>query len=287
MSTIVCHHQNWISNCFETTTLKLTLTITFNNNSDVRTISDHVGNWGFIQTQTSDHCNNYNKIKETYPPKPGPRLTARSLDLCTENLGSETGTDDVRHSSTLFSSGEISTTTTTSFHELHNINATDFSARLNNTYRRRKDENCSIKTGGLPPPLTTMMGSNSLQLRRRIEDGGRLVIQAVETPFRNSYLEAERSDGRLRLRYFTPPPTPEPPSFAAAGEGEDGEEDDADADDDDECGGETAAALEIEGGGNETESENCNLEKFRQRLSVRCKEGSHCWKAAALWVATS
>uniref|UniRef100_A0A0V0H5X2 Putative ovule protein n=1 Tax=Solanum chacoense TaxID=4108 RepID=A0A0V0H5X2_SOLCH len=54
----------------------------------------------------------------------------------------------------------------------------------------------------LPPLLTTLRGSNSLQCRP-YREGGRLVIKAVETPQIRTYFHAERSNGRLRLCFLS------------------------------------------------------------------------------------
>ncbi|XP_075486488.1 uncharacterized protein LOC142526105 [Primulina tabacum] len=53
-----------------------------------------------------------------------------------------------------------------------------------------------------PPPLTTMSGSNTLQVHKRRECG-RLVLEAVEAPSRNSHMQAERSGGIGRIWLLT------------------------------------------------------------------------------------
>lgn len=101
-----------------------------------------------------------------------------NLDLCTENLGCETGAID-------FSS---------SFHADHE----DQEERqpINPPTRLRSRE--SSRTTILPPPLTTI---NDVKVRARRE-GGRLLLRAVSLPAPASMcLLAERSGGRLTLRF--------------------------------------------------------------------------------------
>ncbi|KAG5600968.1 hypothetical protein H5410_032338 [Solanum commersonii] len=110
------------------------------------------------------------------------RLNEHSLALCTENLGSETGTDQAIDNNIFsFSSREFKT-------EQSNYNKV---MSYKNTQTSRK----------LPPLLTTLRGSNSLQCRP-YREGGRLVIKAVETPQIRTYFHAERSNGRLRLCFL-------------------------------------------------------------------------------------
>lgn len=223
-STVVCH--NFAS---ETTTLKLKVP------AEPRT-----GNWpGFLQTV-------YSGGREGCYGHPLSPYTAKSLELCTENLGSETGTDTVTDCSSIFSCSPPSREAPTA----------SFWTGSSTTLPRNDSRQ---KARDFPPPLTTMTGSSSLQVSRRTE-GGRLIIEAVETPFRNSYLQAERSDGRLRLSFFTPEATCST----------------ADAE---ECGGEMAedgSEFESEEEGNEFESEinlDLEIENFQQLSG--CKQGSH------------
>ncbi|PIN16529.1 RNA polymerase II transcription initiation factor TFIIA, large chain [Handroanthus impetiginosus] len=303
MSTIVC--QNLVSR-FEsqltetTTTFKLKLAapppppapaaLDFCKKDyppvEIKTNLDF-GNWSFLQTLSlSKGTGDYEESSYTHPLAKNSsfsRLSAKSLELCTENLGSETGTDTITDSSTIFSS-------------VPPENSTSQIRVINNTIPNKDPKsNSGGKIKNFPPPLTTMSGSSSLQVRR-YREGGRLIIEAVEAPFRNSYLQAERSDGRLRLCFLTA----ETASSTAGGEEEEEEAEPEEEEEEigDECGGDTAEEEEIEEPRCEMESEveefdgeinlEMGIEKF-QRLS-RCKEGGHGsssdWNAA-LWVATS
>ncbi|EPS59315.1 hypothetical protein M569_15493, partial [Genlisea aurea] len=62
---------------------------------------------------------------------------------------------------------------------------------------RRKTQK---KQMSFPPPLTTMSGASTVEVQCRREEG-RLIIETVEAPFKNSYLQAERRDGRLKLSF--------------------------------------------------------------------------------------
>ncbi|KAF5452479.1 hypothetical protein F2P56_027474 [Juglans regia] len=112
-------------------------------------------------------------------------LSEKSLLLCTENLGNETGTDI--NEGNLFS-----------------LPSSD-SKRSN--FPTREQKKSRQLTQNFPPPLTTMSGSESLRVRTHREDG-RLIIEAVKAPTTQSYLQAERSHGRLVLRFVKTCTTP-------------------------------------------------------------------------------
>lgn len=102
-------------------------------------------------------------------------LGQKSLELCTENLGSETGSDTSEDDA---------------------IFAVPTSVK-----RCRADQVESKKvlmTRKFPPPLTTISGSIPFEVRPHRE-GGRLIIEASERHLGNNCLRAERSHGRLRL----------------------------------------------------------------------------------------
>ncbi|XP_051127551.1 protein FANTASTIC FOUR 4-like [Andrographis paniculata] len=278
MSTIV--RQNFLT---ETTTLNLKLAADFDGDHSLE-----FGNWGFLRTD--DNCPNSNNVKflERRYSHPLDRKTtsfsAMSFDLCTENLGSETGSDVIADDPSIFSTSPPPSPP-----------LSPPAPPCEDSSAGREPPN-SRRLGGreFPPPLTTMSGSSSLQVRRRAAEGGRLIIEAVETPFRNSYLQAERSGGRLRLCFLTGADAAEPPCTASG--------DDEPEDDGVENGGETAAARQIEGSGIELESDkeefegemNYDIAGICQfRAPRRCKEGGNgrhglcCnWKPP-LWVATS
>ncbi|MED6183762.1 hypothetical protein PIB30_040746 [Stylosanthes scabra] len=117
------------------------------------------------------------------------RMSPKSLELCTENLGNESGTDIMLE---FFTSSEQSTSSSTQCFGANN-----------------KNKKKIAKTKSFPPPLTTMRGSESLQVRPHRE-GGRLVIELTKAPSTSSSsssscFRAQRSHGRLRLSFLEYP----------------------------------------------------------------------------------
>ncbi|KAH0730714.1 hypothetical protein KY285_001624 [Solanum tuberosum] len=132
------------------------------------------------------------------------RLSEKSLQLCTESLGSETGTDIIDTNILSFSSSysriekSISPppTTTTTINDDYMMTSSSRNCNVN----KRRSNSSSINKK-FPPPLTTIRGLNSVQFKPHREDG-RLIIKAIETPLTHNYLQAERSNGRLRLCFY-------------------------------------------------------------------------------------
>lgn len=109
-------------------------------------------------------------------------LSTMSLEMCTESLGTETGSD-VSESSDEF-----------------NWEERERLVRL----QRSKSRNFHRKVanhrgGGFPPPLTSISGSDGTVKVRPHREGGRLVIKAVSVSDCGTKFEAVRTDGRLRL----------------------------------------------------------------------------------------
>ncbi|XP_057450290.1 protein FANTASTIC FOUR 3 [Lotus japonicus] len=174
------------------------------------------------------------------------RLSLRSLELCTENLGNETGSDDVT---------DI------------DIDMLCFGTGEQSKKPRQVLETKKVKPQNFPPPLTTMRGSESLRVRPHRE-GGRLVIEVTKVPLSASCFQAERSHGRLRLCFWTDP--------------EDDENDEFEEDFETELnGGKHEEDEEVE---EDAENENIDnswsiggdirMEKY-ERSRGRCKEGDH------------
>ncbi|KAH0782135.1 hypothetical protein KY290_001733 [Solanum tuberosum] len=131
------------------------------------------------------------------------RLSEKSLQLCTESLGSETGTDIIDTNILSFSSSysriekSISPLpTTTTINDDYMMTSSSRNCKVN----KRRSNSSSINKK-FPPPLTTIRGLNSVQFKPHREDG-RLIIKAIETPLTHNYLQAERSNGRLRLCFY-------------------------------------------------------------------------------------
>lgn len=130
--------------------------------------------------------------ESSYCPPPPPSsssscsssvLSEISLGLCTENLGNETGCMDTEETNLLSS-----------------IPYPPRSDQASSSARRfTEKKRASPRT--FPPPLTTIIRSESIHFRPRREDG-RLVIEAVRIPPAYGSLQAVRSHGRLRLRFL-------------------------------------------------------------------------------------
>ncbi|XP_009367693.2 protein FANTASTIC FOUR 1-like [Pyrus x bretschneideri] len=143
-------------------------------------------------------------------------LSPGSLEMCTESLGNETGSENGGEKLSLLlhkiespllslgSSGEVnpnpkcSTTTISTSESSKILSDTNVQA----TPKRLKRS--SITTTNFPPPLTSISGSNGVQVTPHRE-GGRLVLKAVTVVSPpTAYFQAERGDGRLRLTLLKP-----------------------------------------------------------------------------------
>ncbi|KAB5544976.1 hypothetical protein DKX38_013088 [Salix brachista] len=147
------------------------------------------GGWSFLQALSTSPEGPRESMEEenTYVHplynRSSSMLSERSLELCTENLGSESGSDIIE--SSIFS-----------------LSSSDSGGGNSPVREHQKPHRLlgakKANSRSFPPPLTTMRGSKSLQVRPHREDG-RLIIRAVEAPSRHTCLHAERKDGRLRL----------------------------------------------------------------------------------------
>nr|GLL41780.1 protein FANTASTIC FOUR 3-like [Ipomoea trifida] len=184
---IIAYNQDNLLSCLleshiiETATLKLKL-------SSPRCID--LGGWGFLQslpntsTEKGKQPTYVHPLSKQYSSYYGSKLSEASLKLCTENLGSETGTDIA--DTAIFSSDFLPESS---------------SALPRQVAAPRNRKKVKGKPKNLPPPLTTLIAPNSLQVRSRRE-GGRLIIVAIEGPPKHAFFKAERSHGRLRLSFL-------------------------------------------------------------------------------------
>ncbi|CAA3031480.1 protein FANTASTIC FOUR 3-like [Olea europaea var. sylvestris] len=262
-----------------------------------------IGNWSFLHSLTKiptcpkeemENDNSYVHRKSSFP-----KLNGKSLDLCTENLGSETGTECIADSTSIFSLDTFSSQCETS------CPMNQQQQKVHQQMKSSRNNKMTTSCRSFPPPLTTMSGSSSLQIRAHREDG-RLIIKAVDAPFRHSYLQSERSHGRLRLSFFQDYDsnfdsdlimTTEEETEAYCqiddeikselNDGEDeleNEETVSEQDDDDDVHDECDVKL--------TETMDVEIEMQKNQRLTRCNEGGEgteglCnWKPA-FWVATS
>ncbi|KAK8654278.1 hypothetical protein V6N13_128249 [Hibiscus sabdariffa] len=159
------------------------------------------GGWSFLQSFACPR-NSIDRNKVYVHPlvkRSASTLSEKSLDMCTESLGSETGSEIIDRSRDvpfLFSETvgcdtlkprENSVTKRTSC-----CSSSSFPPPLTSIRRRMG------RRSNFPPPLTSISGSNGVQVTS-LREGGRLILQAVNAPTCHTYMHAERSEGRLRL----------------------------------------------------------------------------------------
>ncbi|XWS76412.1 hypothetical protein CRYUN_Cryun01aG0173900 [Craigia yunnanensis] len=156
-----------------------------NNSNDCTLIGNQnidMGGWSFLQSLANAKDSTEHDKVYVHPlvVKSSASLSEKSLEMCTESLGSETG-NEVSESSDEFSLLSLETV-------VYNP-----SKSRESLVTRKMSRGSSF-----PPPLTSISGSNGVQVKSHRE-GGRLVLQAVTNPPCHGYFHAERSDGRLRL----------------------------------------------------------------------------------------
>ncbi|AEE74331.1 unnamed protein product [Arabidopsis thaliana] len=141
------------------------------------------GSWSFLESLSNSSSND--KEKKTLPlfqsPSSRRTLSDESLALCTESLGSETGSDII-HEDMFSISSELQTMETRTTSTTSNPSRQD---RKRNTM------------ASLPPPLTSMIGFDCIEVKSHRENG-RLVMMATRPPPRNRCLQ-DRSNGCVRL----------------------------------------------------------------------------------------
>ncbi|KAL1369127.1 hypothetical protein HN51_023249 [Arachis hypogaea] len=154
--------------------------------------------WSFIESLSNNsHCGNKDEDSVYVLPKSkcssSSMLSAKSLEMCTENLGCESGSKSKGDEMSLFSLENNSN----GFMENSNTSVEVDT----NCFEPNKRLNNNKKCGNtFPPPLTSITDFGGLHVRPRRENG-RLILEAVTTPSQ-PYFRAERSEGRLRLSLF-------------------------------------------------------------------------------------
>lgn len=241
-----------------------------------------MGGWSFLQTlsiapQISSTGKTEKENVYVHPmEKPSFKaLSERSLELCTENLGNETGCDIKESSIFSLSCSSLST---------------DSPVREQTKHHRQHSGTKKVIARDFPPPLSSLSGSENLRVRSHREEG-RLVIEATNVASQRPLLRVERADGRLRLSLMRDCSTP---SF-----------------DSDEAGNQENEGLNIENEREEEFENDGNFEEDEEELDVnenslevgvemgmeqfqrasRCKEGEKGQKEVGLlnwepfWVA--
>ncbi|CAN6809525.1 unnamed protein product [Brassica oleracea] len=175
------------NNSHSSTPLKshfLDSSITPQDNISTTKATSKTESWSFLESISNSSSDDKDK-KTLLPPyvhTPSSRrtLSDESLALCTESLGSETGSD-VSNDQDLFSvTSELQTTETRT--------------TTTRTSRQARKRNMMAS---LPPPLTSMRGLDGIQVKSHRENG-RLVMTAMKPLPRNRCLQ-DRSYGCVRL----------------------------------------------------------------------------------------
>ncbi|MBA0553601.1 hypothetical protein Golob_012771 [Gossypium lobatum] len=204
-----------------------------NEEKDAKLIGNQnmeMGGWSFLHSLSNSNeysTQNDNVYVHPLVKRSASILSEKSLEMCTERLGSETGSDVSDISLLSLQTGVY--------------NPSNSKPRESSLKRK------TSRINTFPPPLTSITGSNGVQVKSHRE-GGRLVLQAFTIPPCHTYFHAERSEGRLRLSLFK--------DVTDGFHSEDGEEevredlvekeDDDDDDDEDDEDGENDQALEGE-----------------------------------------
>lgn len=149
---------------------------------------ESLSTWNFIKSLTNP---SYNCRKLTDKPekvyvhplakRSTSSLSTRSLEMCTESLGSETG-NNIDSSIDEFS-----------YHVLQKQSSSGIKQPKTREFIKKVKHSSSF-----PPPLTSIGGSEGVQVQTHRE-GGRLVIKAFSFSSCSTYFQAERENGRLRL----------------------------------------------------------------------------------------
>ena len=187
------------------------------------------GGWNFLQSLDADHTP-VSKPESVYVHPLAKRfnptgLSDKSLKLCTENLGNETGSDIIENN--IFSP------------ETDDEDLQRKWERKSHSYSNSHSHSHSHE---FPPPLTTISETESFRVMPHREEG-RLIIAAVRAPARLPCFQAERSEGRLRL------------CFVKTEESEE-------MDGGDEVGEETETVVTMKNEGNGENNGRVNLEQF-------------------------
>ncbi|XP_073313439.1 protein FAF-like, chloroplastic [Primulina huaijiensis] len=161
-------------------------------------------NWGTVLTQKSE-----NSARDLLPPtyvhplvkRSASAMSDKSLKICTESLGSETGSDwfstylnsevlvdgDDQDKEERTRVGKECTKEPNPFEDFHVV----------------KYKSCPSRP--IPPPLSSISGGDGVSLRiHSHRKNGRLVLEAVAVPPRK-YFHAQRGDGRLVLSLINSP----------------------------------------------------------------------------------
>ncbi|KAL5059565.1 hypothetical protein RYX36_031169 [Vicia faba] len=231
--------------------------------------NDSKSSWSFLQNLTKTENGNDKVYVHPTVKRSASMLSEKSLEMCTESLGSETGSNAGE------SSDDLSLLSYDARNDLNNSN--------NNNNNKNKSNNNSTNKGvsrrvnrasNFPPPLTSITDFGGVHVRPHRE-GGRLILEAIASPSITPYFHAERCDGRLRLSLVET-------VYDYDGDDEDyeeEEEEEEEVEDEEEKEGESEKQHEVYD--EVSEEEEC-IEKVEDEMGVtkfgrprRCKESGN------------
>ncbi|KAI3897953.1 hypothetical protein MKX03_027180 [Papaver bracteatum] len=135
-------------------------------------------------------------------------LSLKSLEICTENLGSESGSDGYPHSDISLSDTEEEDKEEAAIEQIveerSEVVKFDKNELVAVNYSKKYSSPSSGAPRSFPPQLKSLSkpGGAGMQMRTHRKDG-RLVLEAVSVPTSQNCFNAQRQDGRLVLT-FTP-----------------------------------------------------------------------------------
>lgn len=145
-----------------------------------------MGGWSFLQSLCEAKGIVRNREVETkkpdyvYPTDQKLSVAKLSLEMCTESLGTESGSE---------TGGEIS---------LLAQEATSI-PMIPLTFNPQEETYSTVRENSFPPPLKSVKGFNHSRMVKSYTEDGRLVVQAIRVCSPPRCFVSERCEGRLRL----------------------------------------------------------------------------------------
>ncbi|KAI3829673.1 hypothetical protein L1987_03801 [Smallanthus sonchifolius] len=193
-------------------------------------------------------------------------LSTKSLEMCTESLGSETGSE---------SGDEFCVISMEERERLRGIQK----SKCRNFDRK-------VRRNDFPPPLTSISGSHGAVKVRQHREGGRLVIKAVSFSNCGTHFQAERTNGRLKLSLLRDRFVNYESGRVEMEDYEEGGEVELDEEAEEVVGVDVAAAEEEEEGGRRGDMDGNRRRiagKGELKMPTRCKEGGNRNKVFTNW----
>ncbi|KAL8100768.1 protein FAF-like, chloroplastic [Apium graveolens] len=167
--------------------------------------------WGMIISQKkSDEVELPPPYVHPLLKKSNSALSEKSLEICTENLGSETGSDGFSYLSSEVNSeaSDFDKEEESRQEDVKNYLGEELPVVAKYNYSAAADKKMMQKHRSFPPPLSSLTRSSNegpcLHMHSQ-RVNGRLVLQAVAVPSTKNF-QAQREDGRLRLTLLTTTP---------------------------------------------------------------------------------